>query len=327
MVLAMDPETKTVSVVVPTKDRPTLLREALKSIRALEHHGLSFEIIVGDNGKSEDARMIAEVFNAVYLHTSNSGAAAGRNIALRAATGEYVAFLDDDDVWTSNHIRGHLRLLASNPRLEMVFGQIINTDSQRQPIYGPWPSRLPEERELLKLMLSGYFPQIGATVVRARVRETIGFFDENLIGGEDWDWQLRIARSHGVGFVEEPCVLFSQRPAGTYDELQAKRVPFARQIFFRHAIPEWRLWSSPIDFARSYFGIMENFLDYFGRTAQAHAQNGERSAALKAIWRAFAVLPTRAVRLPFSQSPLRDALVIALKGPKADKALTRHTDD
>jgi hypothetical protein len=72
---------------------------------------------------------------------------------------------------------------------------------------------------------------------------------------------------------------------------------------------------------------MGNFLDYFARTAQAHAKNGKRYAALKAIWRAFAVLPTRAVRLPFSQSPLRDALVIALKGPKADKALTRHTDD
>jgi glycosyltransferase involved in cell wall biosynthesis len=323
----MDPETKTVSVVVPTNDRPTLLREALKSIRALEHDGLSFEIIVGDNGKSKDTRKITEAFNAVYLHTPINGAAAGRNIALRAATGEYVAFLDDDDLWTSNHIRGHLKLLASNPQLEMVFGQIINTDSQRQPIYGPWPSRLPEGRELLKLMLSGYFPQIGATVVRTRVRETIGFFDENLISSEDWDWQLRIARSRGVGFVGKPCVLFRQRPIGDYDELQVKRVPFARQIFFRHAIPERRLWSSSMDFARSYFGTMENFLDYFARTAQARAQNGERSAALKAILRAFAVFPTRAVRLLFSKSPLRDALVIALKGTKADKALARHTDD
>jgi len=46
-----------------------------------------------------------------------------------------------------------------------------------------------------------------------------------------------------------PCVLFRQRPTAAYDDLQGKRVPFAWQIFFRHAIPEWRLWSSPIDFA------------------------------------------------------------------------------
>jgi glycosyltransferase involved in cell wall biosynthesis len=308
-------QTKKVSVVVPTQDRPTLLREALQSIRALEDDDLSFEIIVGDNGTSTDTRTIAEAFNAVYLHTSENGSAVARNIAMRAATAEYIAFLDDDDVWTSNHIRGHVRLLDNNPQLEMVVGQIINTDSQRQPIYGPWPPRIPEGGKLVRLMLSGYFPQIGATVVRARVREAIGFFDEKLIGGQDWDWQLRIARGHGVGFVAEPCVLFRQR-AGAYDELQVRRISFARRIFFRHAISEWRLWSSPIDFARSYFGIMAHFLEYFVNASIERAKNGHRVAALKSIWRAFAVFPTRALRLLFSQSPLRDALVSAVKGSK-----------
>src|SRR4030081_437898 len=100
-------QTKKVSVVVPTQDRPTLLREALQSIRALEDDDVSFEIIVGDNGTSTDTRTIAEAFNAVYLHTSENGSAVARNIAMRAATAEYIAFLDDDYVWTSNHIRGH----------------------------------------------------------------------------------------------------------------------------------------------------------------------------------------------------------------------------
>jgi glycosyltransferase involved in cell wall biosynthesis len=310
----MDSEIKLVSVVVPTNDRPSLLREALQSIRALQDDDLSFEIIVGDNGTSAETRGIAEAFNALYFHTSRQGAAAARNIAMRAATGEYIAFLDDDDLWTSNHIRGHLALFASTPELEIVVGQIINTDAQRRPIYGPWPPRLPEGGELLKLMLSGYFPQIGATVVRAGVRETIGYFDEKLIGGQDWDWQLRVARAHGVRFVAQPCVLFRQRAVGAYDELQIKRVPFARRIFFRHAIPEWRLWSSPIDFVRSYFGVMEHFLEYFANTALARAQGGQRAAALKAIWHAFVVFPTRAVRFLFSKTPLRKALVIVLLG-------------
>jgi glycosyltransferase involved in cell wall biosynthesis len=319
-------KTQLVSVVVPTRDRPTPLREALQSIRALERDGVSFEIIVGDNGTSEDTRMIAEAFNAVYLHTSKSGSAAARNIAMRAATAEYIAFLDDDDIWTSNHIHGHLKLLATNSQVDMVVGQIINADTQRNPIYGPWPMRMPEGRELLKFMLSGYFPQIGATVVRARVRETIGFFDEELIGGQDWDWQLRVARSHCVGFVAQPCVLFSQRSTGTYDALQIKRVPFARRIFFRHAIPEWRLWSSPIAFARSYFEVMENFFVYFVETALNRAKNGERSATLGAIWHAFGVFPSRAVRMLLFEGPLRDAMVTALRGVKIEKVPTRQSE-
>jgi hypothetical protein len=175
-------------------------------------------------------------------------------------------------------------------------------------------------------MLSGYFPQIGATVVRARVRESIGFFDEELIGGQDWEWQLRIARSHGVGFVAQPCVLFRQRATGAYDELQLKRVSFARRIFFRHAIPEWRLWSSPIAFARSYFGVMDHFFFYFVETSLNLAKNGERWSALRAIRHALTIFPPRAVRMLLSESPLREALVIALRGVKTDKAPARRSE-
>jgi glycosyltransferase involved in cell wall biosynthesis len=319
-------KTQMVSVVVPTRDRPALLREALQSIRALERDGVGFEIIVGDNGTSADTRLIAEAFDAVYLHTSKNGSAAARNIAMRAATAEYIAFLDDDDIWTSNHIHQHLTLLATNPQVAMVVGQIMNTDPQRRPIYGPWPPQIPEGRELVKLMLSGYFPQIGATVVKASVRESIGFFDEEFIGGQDWEWQLRVARSHGVGFVAQPCVLFRQRATGAYDELQLKRVPFARRIFFRHAIPEWRLWSSPIAFARSYFGVMEHFMFYFVETSLYRAKDGERAAALRAVWHAFTIFPSRAVRMLLSESPLRHALITALRGVKTDKASTRPSE-
>jgi glycosyltransferase involved in cell wall biosynthesis len=143
MVLVMVTKKQLVSVIVPTRDRPTLLREALQSIRALERDGVSFEIIVGDNGTSAETRLVAEAFSAAYLQTSKGGSAAARNIAMRAATAGHIAFLDDDDIWTSNHIHRHLELLATNPELDMVVGQIINTDQQRRPIYGPSPPRIP----------------------------------------------------------------------------------------------------------------------------------------------------------------------------------------
>lgn len=314
-------EAKRVSVVVPTRDRPELLREALQSIRALENESVRFEIIVGDNGTSPATRKAAEEFGAIYLQTSRSGAAAARNIAMAAATSEYIAFLDDDDVWTSNHIHGHLALLAANPHLDMVLGQIINTDPQRRPTYGPWPEQLPEDRSgLLRFMMSGYFPQIGATVVRERVRETVGYFNEDFIGGQDWDWQLRIARQHGVGFLRHPCVLFSQRETGSYDGLQLRRAKFTRRIFWKNAIPEWRVWASPIAFAKSYFGVTAHYFFYFSETALDHAKKGERLAAICAIWRAFAMFPSRALRKLLSDSSLRDALVVTLGRTKADRS-------
>ena len=310
-----------VSVVVPTRDRPELLREALQSIRALERDGVRFEIIVGDNGTSPDTRSVAAEFDAIHLHTSKSGASAARNIAMRAATADTIAFLDDDDVWTSDHIHGHLALLAADPELDMVFGQIVNTDPQRRPTFGPWPGQWPEgRRDLLKFMMSGYFPQIGATVVRARVRDTVGFFDEQFTGSQDWDWQLRVARRHGVGFVRQPCVMFAQRETGTYDSLQLRRARFTRRVFLKNAIPEWRVWTSPIAFARSYFEVTSHYFFYFTETALDHANKGERWLAIRAIWRAFRIFPSRALRKLLSDGALRDALLTTLGGAKADRS-------
>ena len=314
-------EATRVSVVVPTRDRPELLREALQSIRALENDSVRFEILVGDNGTFPATRKAAEEFGAIYLQTSTSGAAAARNVAMAAATADYIAFLDDDDVWTSNHIHGHLALLDANPDMDMVLGQIVNTDPQRRPIYGPWPEQWPENRnDLIRFMMSGYFPQIGATMVRARVRETVGFFNEEFIGGQDWDWQLRIARKYGVGFVKQPCVMFSQRETGSYDSLQLRRAKFTRRIFWRNAIPELRVWASPIAFARSYFGVTTHYFFYFTETALDHANKGERLAAICAIWRAFVLFPSRALRNLLSDSSLRDALAITLGRTKAGRS-------
>jgi glycosyltransferase involved in cell wall biosynthesis len=60
-------KTKFGSVVVPTSERPALLRGALQSIRALERDNLSFEAIVGDNGSSPDTHLVAEAFNVIAL--------------------------------------------------------------------------------------------------------------------------------------------------------------------------------------------------------------------------------------------------------------------
>jgi glycosyltransferase involved in cell wall biosynthesis len=303
-----------VSVIVPTRDRPALLREALQSIRALERDGVTFEILVGDNGTLDDTVAVTKAAGGIHLRTTKNGAGAARNIALRAATGNYIAFLDDDDLWTLNHIHEHIALLESDRRLAAVMGQIVTTDTERQPSGEPWPHTIPQADELVRLMLSGYFPQIGATVLRASVRQSIGEFDERLTGDQDWDFQLRTARRYPIGFVAKPCVLFRQRPPGAFDKLQLTRVRFTRKVFFRHAIPEWRRWRSPLEFIRGYFGAMTGYYNYFAQAAVDRAAERRRAATLLAIWRAFRIFPTRAVRDMLKQGRLRRAFLMAISG-------------
>jgi len=284
-----------ISVIVPTRDRAHLLREALASIRALEDDAVKFEILVGDNGTDPASRRAAEEFGAIYNKVDRNGAGAARNAGLSAATGEFIAFLDDDDVWLPANIRPHLTMLRERPDLEAVFGQVISTDQDLKPQTDPWPDMPGSGDTLVKAMLSSYYPQLGATFVRANVAREVGLFDETLLGDQDWDWQLRVARRRKVGFTPTPGVLFRQRPPGSFDKLRMMRLGFARKVFLRHAVPEWRVFGHPLGIMKGYTLSIRQYFDYFVDAAEARSQAGDRKQALAAIGGAFRVFPARTI--------------------------------
>lgn len=286
---------RTVSVIVPTRDRPEYLREALTSIRALEGPDLQIEIILGDNGSSPRTQIIADKFGARRVDArQGEGASVARNAAMKAATGDYIAFLDDDDCWVASHLREHIELLETRPDLDAVIGQVISADFKLRRVGAPWPAEPPEEgEELVRHMLSGYFPQIGAVVARRSVRERFGGFDEKLIGGEDLDWLLRIARAHKLAVIPVESVLFRGRPLGVYDDLQLLRSRFDKKVFMRHALAEWRIWKSPKHLWLAHYGTLKHFYRYFVDAAARRAARGDRAGALRAIWYAFQVFPLR----------------------------------
>jgi glycosyltransferase involved in cell wall biosynthesis len=286
-----------VSVIVPTKQRPDLLREALSSIRAIEGPDLEFEILVGDNGQLPESRTIAEDFGCLYFSTTRDGAAAARNLGLTHASGDFVAFLDDDDVWTRDTIRPHIAIMDADPGIAAAFGQIVYVTKDLEPVSQPWPETEPSSDRLLVAMLSGYFPQIGATVVRASVARAIGSMDEQLLFAQDWDWQLRIAKAHRIAFVNQTCVLSRVRELGSFDDIQMLRTKYIARIFRRYAVPEFRRWTTPRAFLRSYVAVNTHIYDYFIRTAVDRAKEGNSRGARKAIYRAFRINPVRATKM------------------------------
>jgi glycosyltransferase involved in cell wall biosynthesis len=302
-----------ISVIVPTRDRPAMLRQALASIRALEGPDLAFEILVGDNGRTEETCAIAREFGAVYLPVETAGASAARNAGLNAATGEFIAFLDDDDAWLPENIRPQLALLDAHPEIEAVIGQVIYADPNLVPFGKPCPEDHPGDGDvLLRRMLSGWFPQIGTTLARTKVRELIGEFDLTLLGGQDLDWLLRIARRRTLVFHPVACLLFRGRAPGTYNRLNYRRIGYDRKVFLRHSVPEWRIWRTPVAFAKAYSSTLAHFYVYFADAAEANAIRGERAEALKAAFIAAGILPTRALRHMIRPSPLRHGVAIAL---------------
>ncbi len=310
-----------ISVIVPTRDRPALLREALASIRAIERDALKFEILVGDNGKDPASRAAAEEFGAIHLPVERAGAGAARNAGLNAATGEFIAFLDDDDVWLPANIVNHLAEMQTRPELEAVFGQIVTTDMELNPTGEPWPDAGHEGDKLVAAMLSGYYPQLGGTLVRTCAAKAVGLFEESLLGDQDWDWQLRIARRRKAGFTPTPSVLFRQRPPGSFDKLRLMRLGFARKVFLRHALPERRVFSNPLAIVKSYTLTMRQYFDYFVDAAVSRSAAGNRGGAMAAIGGAFRVFPVRTIFHLILKPRLRGA-ALAVVTPWAGKRST-----
>ena len=290
------PVARLVSVIVATRDRPKLLAEALASIRALEGPDLRFEILVGDNGGLPESKEVAERYGAIHQYTPKNYCPAPRNLAMRRGTGEFLAFLDDDDLWLPDHIRKHIEILDDNPDFAGVFGQIVSTTPDLEPLGDPWPEDVPSDGDFFMMLMSGYFPQVGGTLFRASVLETHGYMDETLIGDSDWDWQIRIASVQKFGFVAIPSVLFRQRPQGTFNKMQLRRSAFTRRIFVRHSIPNrhrWRSWKSLI---RSYYACQTYYWLYFVDVASQRSRAGDRWGAFKAMSSAFWIIPSRTIR-------------------------------
>jgi len=123
---------------------------------------------------------------------------------------------------------------------------------------------------------------------------------------------LRIAEGGRVGFAKVPCVLFTHRNIGTFDELQLRRLRYDKLVFYRYALRWWRLWRSPMEFCRAYSGTLMHFYRYFADAALERSLRGERGPALMAAFHAFSIFPLRAIKHQFSDTPLRQAIMRSL---------------
>ena len=206
-----------VSVIIPTHNRAKLLEEALASVYSQEGAGREFEmeIIVVDDASSDATPEIARRHPDIrYLRLDkNRGLSGARNAGIKASTGKYVAFLDDDDLWIPYKLSLLVPILENNPHIGVAYSQIIIKCGNNIEIQ---PDAAAPSGYLFETLLMKEFFGILNILVRRETFETAGYFDEGLTTYEDIDWMLRLAFHYRFSFQPGPVAIYRLSHQGKY---------------------------------------------------------------------------------------------------------------
>lgn len=181
----------TVSVITPTYNRAHLIRESIESV--LKQTYTDFEHIVVDDGSTDDTAAVIQSIHDPRLHyikRPNGGVSAARNTGLAAATGEWVAFLDSDDLYLPERLALQMAKIAEVPDAGLVFGQYYSTTVTRKE------KKLTDvcgnAVEFSRLLMGPVF-HWSTVLIRRTFLEQEGGFDTRFAVGEEWELTLRLA--------------------------------------------------------------------------------------------------------------------------------------
>ncbi len=186
-----------VSAVLPVYNGERYLAEALDGVLAQTRR--PDELVVVDDGSTDGSRGILARYPVDrLLRQANGGCASARNRGVGAATGEVIAFLDQDDRWMPGHLERAVAALEQDPGLDFVASAIRN-------FLSPEMTALPPGVEPAMLAVPQHGMGTGTLVVRRSLFDRIGTFDTSMIPIDDSEWLLR-AIDAGARFIhfEQP---------------------------------------------------------------------------------------------------------------------------
>ena len=193
-----------VSVVIATYNMAAFLPFAIQSALAQTYRNI--EVLVIDDGSTDNTAdvVVPHLANprVRFLSQKNSGQAVAKNRGIRESGGQYVAFLDADDLWAPDKLELQLPLFAASSSVGVVYSALSRIDDKGD--------RLPDipislhRGRVTGVMLISNFVGFGTSVVRRECFERLGLFDETLGMGIDYDLWLRISTEYEFDYVNRP---------------------------------------------------------------------------------------------------------------------------
>jgi glycosyltransferase involved in cell wall biosynthesis len=194
-----------VSVIIPAYNCENYIGAAIDSI--LGQNYPSLEILVVDDGSTDSTADVLETFGdkVQVISQKNSGSAVARNIGLEKSTGDYIAFLDSDDIWLEGKLSSQVSFLETHAEYGLVYSDWVCWHPDKDGIFkdhgydkDTTSAKRPLSGWLFEELIKDCIVWTGTVLMRRAVYEKTGAFDATLMRGQDYDYWLRIAQEFKI---------------------------------------------------------------------------------------------------------------------------------
>jgi glycosyltransferase involved in cell wall biosynthesis len=220
-----------VSVIIPVYNGEKYIAQAVNSV--LNQTYRDFELIVVDDGSTDRTAEILESYGdkITYIYQDNRERSAARNKGICSCSGEYLAFLDADDMWLPHKLKQQVQLLDLSPETGLVHGIafFINESGRRIHQNGKQTiGSFESGNEVYKSLLFENIIASPTVMVRRACFDKVGLFDESMTYTEDWDMWLRIAIHYRVDITRRPLAYYRINGGSLLENWKKYDVPSGR---------------------------------------------------------------------------------------------------
>ncbi|MCP6757933.1 MAG: glycosyltransferase [Fischerella sp. CENA71] len=197
-----------ISIVIPVYNSEKTIKDTIKSV--LKQTWNDFELIIINDGSNDSTLEVISQFKDPRIKVfsfENAGGNVSRNRGLNRATGEFVSFLDADDIWTSDKLESQFHALQANPEAIVAYSWTDYIDEQGKLLF-PGTHITANGNVYEQLVVSNFLENGSNPLIRREALVQLDGFDEELTAAQDWDMWLRLAKKFDFIAVARVQILY-----------------------------------------------------------------------------------------------------------------------
>ncbi len=201
-----------VSVIIPVYNGEKTIQETIESV--LNQTFIDLELIVINDGSQDATLKLVERIQDSRINVfsyPNAGQSTSRNRGIALATGEYISFIDADDLWTPDKLEAQLKALQANPKAAVAYSWTDWIDESSQ-LLGKGSHNTEQGEVFAKLLLNDFVANGSNVLIRRQALNEVGDFDASVTPAEDWDMWLRLAVHYEFVAVQSSQILYRISP-------------------------------------------------------------------------------------------------------------------